>query len=50
MEPYEDEMLTLLDGEYIGDELTIEDLRSGYSAFVEDEKLEPREEIVAAEL
>lgn len=50
MEPYEDEMLALLDDDYIGDELTMEDLRNGYSAFIEDERSEQQEETVAMEL
>jgi hypothetical protein len=29
--------------EYIGDELTLEDLRTGYSAFLEDEQSESHE-------
>lgn len=40
MEPNADDMLGLLDDEYIGDDLTVEDLRSGYSAFVEDQASE----------
>jgi hypothetical protein len=34
------DLLELLSDDYIGDDLTIEDLRSAYSAFLEDEKSE----------
>jgi hypothetical protein len=34
------EVFELLSDDYIGDELTMEDLQQGYSAFLEDEKLE----------
>ena len=38
MEQETSELLDLLNDEYIGDELTAEDLRSAYSAFLEDER------------
>jgi hypothetical protein len=34
------EVFELLFDDYIGDELTMEDLEQGYSAFLEDEKSE----------
>jgi len=33
--------------EYIGDELTVEDLQKGYAAFIEDEQSESLEFVVA---
>ena len=42
METFANDMLTLLDEDYIGDDLTLEDLQNGHSAFLEDEKEEPR--------
>ena len=50
METFANDMLALLDDDYIGDELTIEDLQNGYSAFLEDEKSEQRESLVAMEM
>lgn len=40
MESFANDMLTILDEDYIGDDLTVEDLQSGYSAFLEDEEQE----------
>jgi hypothetical protein len=40
MEQFANDLLDLLDDDYIGDELTIDDLKNGYVAFLEDEKLE----------
>lgn len=50
METYANDMLALLDEDYIGDELTIEDLQNGYSAFLEDERSESPESLVVMEM
>jgi hypothetical protein len=40
MEHFANDLLELLDDDYIGDELTIDDLKNAYAAFLEDEKLD----------
>ena len=40
MEPFANDLLAMFDDDYIGDELTLDDLKNAYAAFVEDEKLE----------
>jgi predicted nucleic acid-binding Zn-ribbon protein len=50
MEETANELLEALTDDYIGDELTMEDLRNAYSAFVEDEQQESSRPGVAVEL
>ncbi len=42
------ELLSALADEYIGDDLTLEDLRSAYSAFLKDEEEEAALEVEMA--
>ncbi len=47
MDAFEFDTIATAFDEYIGDELTWEDLKKGFSAFVEDEQLEHQELLVA---
>ena len=48
MDALEYDLLAPVIDEYIGDDLVFEDLQSGYSAFIENERSESSESVAAA--